>query len=236
MKNIGTSITEKTLGEVWLKLVENILKYGKVSYDEGRKRLALENIRVSSITNNYQDKILEKYANKRNIKEMVDLFFYKDKMYDIDIIPSFNPGPKSYAWRLKKGKLVEFVIKRLSLIPESKKAVIVFPIWEDYKQVLKNPRNDYLPCIVCIQFRLHKNKKYYLLNTTFYARSIDAFQKAPGNLVSISMLSHKVSEELSKKLKSKIKIGFLDGLIADAHIYQECINEAKELIKVVHDK
>jgi thymidylate synthase len=233
MKNIGVNIIGKTIGEAWLELVKNILNYGEVSYDENRKRLALENVRLSSFTNNYKDKIFDKYANKKNIEDMVSLFFY-DKMFDIDVRPSFTVNAKSYYWRLKNGKLIEFVIKRLSLIPESKKAVIVFPIWKDYKQVLKNHRNDYLPCIVSIQFRLHKKKNYYLLNTTFYARSIDAFQKAPGNLVSISMLSYKVSGKLSKKLKSKIKIGFLDGLIADAHIYQECINDAKNLIKSIN--
>jgi thymidylate synthase len=69
------------------------------------------------------------------------------------------------------------------------------------------------------------------LNTIFNARSIDAYQKAGGNIVAISLLSQEVAKRLEENLKTKIWIGSLDGMITDAHIYQETIDEAKEVIK-----
>lgn len=73
--------------------------------------------------------------------------------------------------------MIEFVIERLSLIPESKKAVVVFPTYEDYAAVMRNHRDDYLPCLVSIQFRLLPDGKDYVFHTTFYSRSMDAWQK-----------------------------------------------------------
>jgi len=92
---------------------------------------------------------------------------------------------------------------------------------EDYKRVLERPRDDYLPCITIIQFRLIKmdNENSYNLNTIFNARSIDAFQKAGGNLAAISLLSQEVAKKVGSNLKTPIKLGPLDGMITDAHIY-----------------
>ncbi|EFD14181.1 predicted protein, partial [Mycobacterium tuberculosis T46] len=84
--------------------------------------------------------------------------------------------------RIKEGRMIEFVIERLSLIPESKKAVVVFPTYEDYAAVMRNHRDDYLPCLVSIQFRLLPDGKDYVFHTTFYSRSMAAWQKGHGNL------------------------------------------------------
>ena len=154
-------------------------------------------------------------------------------MYDFDIVPSFSPGAKSYYARIKEGKMIEFVVRRLTQIPESKKAVISFIHWDDYKAVLDTPKDDYLPCITSIQFRLLKtsDEKGYCMNTIFNARSIDAFQKASGNFAAIVLLSKKIAEKLTESLNSPIWCGVLDGMITDAHIYEECIEDAKNIVK-----
>lgn len=232
IKDFGYNIYGETIGKVWISLVEAILKHGEISYDEKRKRKALINIRVKSKTQKTEDEIIEKYAEKEKTKAMIDFTFSKDIIEDIDSIKSFQNGAKSYHHRIKEGRMVEFVIKRLSIIPESKKAVIVFPTYEDYAKIFQDQYiNDYLPCIVAIQFRLIESKEGYTLNTNFYARSIDSFQKAHGNFISIARLSNMIAEELSKKLNKKIKIGFLDGMIADAHIYEETIKQAETILK-----
>ncbi|OGZ28058.1 MAG: hypothetical protein A2427_03260 [Candidatus Nealsonbacteria bacterium RIFOXYC1_FULL_40_7] len=131
---------------------------------------------------------------------------------------------------MKEGKMIEYVVERLSNIPESKKAIISFIHWDDYKAVLAKPKDDYLPCITTVQFRLIKNKKGWKMNTIFNARSIDAFQKASGNLVAIVLLSKKIAKQIAKNLKVPVDLNTLDGIITDAHIYQETINDAKELV------
>lgn len=235
--NFGFNIYGKSIGEMWISLVEAILKNGEVSYDEKRKRLALMNVRVKSKIQNQEDKIIDSFAENEKTKAMIDFTFSKKVIEDIDVVKSFQKGAKSYYRRIKEGRMVEFVIKRLSMIPESKKAVIVFPTYEDYSKIFKDHYiNDYLPCIVAIQFRLIKNGNKFTLNTTFYARSIDAFQKSHGNFLSIAKLSQHLAEGIGKKLKKKVVLGFLDGLIADAHIYDESISLAKKSVSDYHKK
>ncbi|MET2931742.1 hypothetical protein ABXU93_17685, partial [Mycobacterium tuberculosis] len=138
----------------------------------------------------------------------------------------FSRGAKSYHRRIKEGRMIEFVIERLSLIPESKKAVVVFPTYEDYAAVMRNHRDDYLPCLVSIQFRLLPDGKDYVFHTTFYSRSMDAWQKGHGNLLSIAKLSDWVRENVSARIGRKIMLGPLDGMICDVHIYKETYAEA----------
>lgn len=225
--NFGATIYGPSLGAAWLDLVRCIVTEGTVSYDESRKRIALPNVRIKAATQLIPDPIITKYADSASIQAIVDLTFHEHKMYDIDVVPSFSPGAKSYYHRIKEGRMLEFVVKRLSLIPESKKAIIVFPTYSDYEAVLANPWDDYLPCIVSVQFRLEEQEERFVLNTTFYARSIDAFQKANGNMVALAMLSETVASQL--RVGKPVILGFLDGLIADAHIYEETIAQAQRL-------
>jgi len=229
----GYSIFGEIIGSTWLSLIEIVLKYGKLTEDEDRKRLSLQNIRIKSLTQNFPDPFLEKYGNKKTIKELIHLTFDREIMYDFDVVPSFSPGSQSYYARIKNWKMLDFVVQRLTEIPESKKAVMSFVREEDYQRTLERPKDDYLPCIITVQFRLIKidNKKGYYLNTIFNARSIDVYQKAGGNLAAISLLSKKVAKKIYKDLKVPILIGTLDGMITDAHIYQETVDDAKKIIE-----
>src|SRR5690606_1979276 len=148
------------------------------------------------------------------------LTFEEPKMVDIDVNPSFGPGAKSYYTRIKEGKMLEFASKRLSTIPESKKAVIVFPTYEDYDAVLKNPWNDYLPCIVAVQFRMVPpgGSGRYHRNTIFFAGSLDICQKGLGNFVAIARMSDSVAKEVSKNTGREITLGAMEGFITDVHL------------------
>lgn len=229
----GYLVFGEIIGSAWLGLVEAILKNGVETLDEGRKRLCLQNIRVKAGTQVFPDPLMEKYGNKKNIEDILHLTFDKDVMYDFDVIPSFSPGSQSYCARIKNWKMVDFVVERLAGIPESKKAVMSFIREEDYERTLKNPKDDYLPCITTIQFRLIKidGDRGYHLNTLFNARSIDAYQKAGGNFAAMTLLTKEVAQRLQDRLKTSVWVGSLDGMITDAHIYQETLEEAQNIIK-----
>ncbi len=232
--HFGYEIHGQTLGEAWLSLVEAIVNHGEECFDEGRKRLALQSVRLRSETQQTPDTLIHKYGNQENLKKFIALTFSESVMYDFDKTPSFSPGAKSYNQRIKEGKLLDFVIKRLSLIPESKKAVIVFLAREDYDAVLKNPKNDYLPCLVSMQFRLQQRAGGYYVNTTCSFRSLDAFQKAHGNLEAIGMMTKIVADGIANRLfngKKNIEYGYLDCIIADAHIYANTLDEAKSVVE-----
>ena len=239
-KPFGHHIWGETLGEMWLCLIKTILNYNRVSFDEDRERIDLQNIRVRSNTQIIPDELILKYGNNNNLNLLLKLTFKEEKMFDFDVIPSFPPGADSYFKRITSGKMIDYVVKRLSMFPESKKAVMVFPNNNDYKAVLANPKDDYFPCIISSQFRLvnfieSENERKpidgYILKTVFSARSIDAFQKSYGNFWAIAKLSEAVASALSKNLKTNIEIGPLDGFIADVHIYKECVQDARGIIK-----
>jgi thymidylate synthase len=233
-KNIepfGYHILGDSIGEAWVSLIRCLIEKGEDSRDEKRGRVALQDVRVRISKFETPDDILEKYGDKEKIDGIVYLTFKGDEMYDFDVIPSFSPGPQSYYARLKEGKMIEYVVDRLSKIPESKKAVISFINWKDYELVMADHFDDYLPCICTIQFRLIKTSEGWNMTTVFYARSLDGFQKGCGNLLTIAMLSQKVAKQISDNLMVPIVCGTIDGFITDVHIYEECINEAKDMLK-----
>ncbi len=233
----GYNISGNSIGSIWIDLLKVVLDKGDITYDEERKRKSLQNVRlrISGKKLYQKDIILEKYADKKNIDAIVYLTFEGKEMYDFDVVPSFSPGARSYYARIKEGRMLEYVIKRLTKIPESKKAVISFINWDDYKVVLDTPYDDYLPCILTIQFRIFKEtKSFYYMNVNFSARSLDIFQKGNGNILAISMLAREVAVSLSNHLGKKVKINCIDGFISDIHIYGECIDEATKLINKIY--
>jgi thymidylate synthase len=162
---------------------------------------------------------------------MKRVVFESDEMVDFDITPSFRNGAKSYKKRLEEGKIIDFVVNRLAKIPESKKAVMVFPTYEDYEAVTNSPWNDYLPCIVALQFRVAKAEDSQLrLNLTQFMRSWDTFQKGAGDFTVLCMLADIVREKLEKRLGSKILPGRLDGLVTDVHIYENTYQNAQNTL------
>lgn len=151
-------------------------------------------------------------------------------MVDFDITPSFRNGAKSYKKRIEEGDMLNFVIQRLAKIPESKKAVMVFPTYEDYAAVTNSPWNDYLPCITALQFRIAKRCNVSYLDLTLFMRSWDGFQKGAGDLIVVSMLGDIVRKQLEKKLNIEIKPGRLDGLVTDVHIYENTYEKAQQVV------
>ena len=210
-------------------MVETILKNGQFELDENRGRFAVRNLRFAAGIANPDDKLIEKYGDKAKIDAMKAVVFDSDTMKDFDITPSFRNGAKSYKKRLEEGKMMEFVIERLAKIPESKKAVMVFPTYEDYIAVLNSPWNDYLPCITALQFRVNQRLGKNYLDLTLFMRSWDGFQKGAGDLTVVSMLGNKVLEALEKKLSMKIETGRLDGLVTDVHIYENTYEAAQSV-------
>lgn len=229
--NFGYSVYGTTLGEAWINTVECVSKNGILEPDEKRERFALQNFRLKSETQVLPDEIFDKYAKKDNIDAMIDLVFKSNTMKDFDITPNFRVGAKSYKVRLEEGEMIDFVVDRLTKIPESKKAVMVFPTYEDYNQVKNSHFDDYLPCIVSVQFRLRPlvngTRK---LNTIFNMRSWNIDQKGAGDLTIYAMLNHIVSERLTKSLKVNVEPGSLDGMITDIHIYRNTYDLAHETV------
>ena len=230
IQGVGYVVHGKTLGETWLAMVETVLKNGSFELDENRGRFAVRNLRFSADSTDVNDMLIEKYGDKSKIDAMKRVFFESDEMKDFDITPSFRNGAKSYKKRLEEGNMVEFVVNRLAKIPESKKAVMVFPTYEDYEAVTNSPWNDYLPCIVALQHRVVQRQGVNYLDLTLFMRSWDTFQKGAGDLLVISMVGDIVRKQLEERLSIEILPGRLDGLVTDVHIYENTYQQAQDVI------
>lgn len=229
VEDVGYSVYGGTLGELWLDIVEAVLKNGQFELDENRGRFAVRNLRFAAGIADPKDDLIEKYGDRAKIDAMKKVVFESDTMEDFDITPSFRNGAKSYKKRIEEGRMVDFVVARLAKIPESKKAVMVFPTYEDYKAVLSSPWNDYLPCITALQFRINKRLSRNFLDLTLFMRSWDGFQKGAGDLTVVSMLGDKVRILLEQELGISIDIGRLDGLVTDVHIYENTYEAAQNV-------
>jgi thymidylate synthase len=229
-EDLGYAVVGETIGEAWLAATECVLKNGAFDPDENRGRFALPMLRLKVRTHGAHDPLVERYGNAVNIEKMKRLVFESPTMEDFDITPNFRAGAKSYFARIKKGRMIDFVVKRLTEIPESKKAVMVFPTYEDYGKVLDSPYNDYLPCIVSLQFRLRPSGEGFVLNTIYTMRSQDVFQKNVSDLVVFSLLAQEVGKRLTASLGKLVRMGFIDGMIADGHIYQNTYDAALETV------
>jgi thymidylate synthase len=234
-KDFGYSVVGDTIGEAWLHAVECVIKNGSFDPDENRGRHALQMLRVKVRAHGAPDPLVMRYANSENIEKMKRLVFESPTMEDFDVSPNFRPGAKSYCARLAEGRMIDFVVKRLTEIPESKKAVMVFPTYEDYAKVLNSPYNDYLPCIVSLQFRLRRNDGGWTLNTIYTMRSQDIFQKNVSDLVVFSLLAKEVAARLSNNLGAIVTLGSIDGMIADAHVYQNTHEDAARMVGLYRD-
>lgn len=235
--NVGYIVHGDTIGQTWLEMVETILKNGKFELDENRGRFAVHNLRFSSETTIVDDSLIATYGDQKKIDAMKNVVFTSDEMVDFDITPSFRNGAKSYKKRLEEGEMIDFVVNRLTKIPESKKAVMVFPTYEDYKSVTDSPWNDYLPCIVALQFRVAKAKNGNAkLNLTLFMRSWDAYQKGAGDFTVICMIADIVRKRLESNLDIKIEPGRIDGMVTDVHIYENTYDDAQDTVfKYLHD-
>lgn len=237
IQHVGYVVHGKTIGETWLGLVETILKNGVFELDENRGRFAVPNLRFSSESTVVEDPLIAEFGDQSKIDAMKRVVFESDEMVDFDITPSFRSGAKSYKKRLEEGRMIDFVVKRLTKIPESKKAVMVFPTYEDYQAVTDSPWNDYLPCIVALQFRIAKDRRNNLkLNLTLFMRSWDGFQKGAGDLTVVCMLADKLRRRLEKSLDKSIEPGRLDGLVTDVHIYENTYDDAQDVVMRYLDK
>ena len=230
LNQFGLHVFECSVGKAWMDLVGAVLKEGRECFDEGRKRLALDNVRVKIANPSSSDSVISEFGNKDNLKTMLDLTFKEPVMYDCDVNPSFSPGAKSYFQRIQDGQLFDYVVKRLKSFPESKKAVMVFPTCDDYRQVLNNMHDDYLPCLVSLQFRLVECKSF-ALNASYNFRSMDVYQKGHGNFVALAKMTELLAERIGQNLGVKVCPGFLDGIIVDAHIYADTFDEAKIVLE-----
>ncbi|MFA6570472.1 MAG: hypothetical protein WCT77_04470, partial [Bacteroidota bacterium] len=110
IKNIqkfGFNIYGDSIGKMWIELVEAVLTNGEKSYDEKRERVALMNVRVKSKFQNFDDKIIDRFADLEKTKAMINFVFSNEIIEGFSILRRFRHYVfHGYSFRLEWDRLL----------------------------------------------------------------------------------------------------------------------------------
>lgn len=186
------TITEKSIGEAWKALVKLVEKSGIDLADEGKEIL---NVSVQfRHRSSEKDIILDKFADKKMIKNMEFVFFNRGENVLGHSYADLMMGP------LRRNDYTD-IVELLREKSVCKRATLTFA----------PGNNGKVPCINVINFLLRNNE----LQMSYFARGQDAYKKFFADAVIIAEIQKNIANELSCAL------GTITGFIASAHNYYE---------------
>lgn len=187
----------ETIGSCWIDSLKNIYSNGT----KGEETTELYNINLNFFYTQTDD-ILNSYGKIENIEEMKKVFFSdKDNIYGHSY-KNLISGPY-------KQKDLSDVVAILKEKSTSNRAIVLYE--NSYKKQ---------PCINCIHFKLREG----ILNTTYFSRGQDFYNKFYCDAVCISIIDNYIKTQL------KITKSFISAFISSAHIYNSDLNSVKILL------
>ncbi len=207
----GFVIRGGKVGDVWLEILQTIMKFGyvkKTQYADNQKEVTCL---VSVISD----------ENPYNIK-WEDYFQFNEehlRKYLPQLLDTQGVGDVSYTYGSKlrdfKGvNQIDSIVKELKKAIYSRRAVAV--IWD----VEKDHDNPNSPCLDLIQ-ALVQDK----LNLTAYFRSNDMFGAWPENALALRAVQYEIANRLG------VEVGDLVIVSNSAHIYEQDWEKALEILK-----
>lgn len=218
----GYIVRGKTIAEAWLKLLDVILKFGKVSgthYDDKQKEV-MNLLSVITDENPY-DLYIPDYlpCDESRIKEYIPRI-----TKDVKGIDNYTYGSRMRSW---------FGIDQIKnatakLIREPISRAVVISLWDSLKDLTIGGS----PCLNHIWFRITDNK----LHMTCVFRSHDMFEGYPENLFGLRVLQEEIRREVVQGLEEKgkpmdIKLGDLCILSQSAHVYEDSWEHCQKVIE-----
>src|SRR3989344_2097818 len=204
-------VRAKTVGFAWLAILSKIMKFGHIKQSHHSKlQRELLNV-IAVITDEDPENI--KWHDFFNFtrKELED---YYPQVLTPNKIPGIN---YTYGQRLMDHDSIDqikSVIEKLKKEPFTRRAIAV--TWDVGKDVY----NENAPCLDLVNFIVQDDRLF--MNA--YFRSHDVYRGWPQNAFALRKLQKRVSDETG------IKMGSLTIFSASAHIYEESINEVKEVL------
>ncbi len=224
-ENAGFMVRGKTVGETWLKILNNVYNYGKItkmkSTDSTQVRECINFVAVVEDEDPDIPKMEPYFRFERS---------YLKSYYDeicTDKIPEgtiYTYGSRLRAWEGNHGEKIDQIADMIEYLKKDtyrKSAVAQTWIVEDEltRRYLNKDKNS--PCILLVQ----PNVQDGILHFTTYIRSSDAFRAWPLNAFGLRKLQKIVSEGLGVDMGSLTLIG------CSTHIYQDNWEDTKELLK-----
>ncbi|MBI2043284.1 hypothetical protein HYT25_02760 [Candidatus Pacearchaeota archaeon] len=224
-EKVGFVARGKTIGEVWLKLLHNVYNYGTIT-----KMKVKDSEQIRVITD-----IISVVSDEDPDNPKMEPYFrfdekYLKSYYDeicTDKIPEgtiYTYGSRLRRWEGKNGMKIDQVIDAIEYLkPDILRTSAVMQTWivedELTRRYLNKDKNS--PCIVLVHPFAPDGK----LHMTSYIRSNDMFRAWPLNAFGLRKLQKIIAQGL------EIDMGDLIIISSSAHIYQDCWNDTKEILK-----
>ncbi len=225
-EDIGYIVRGKTIGEAWLKILDIILKFGKLSethYDDQQKEL----INVLSIITEedpYNFKFEEYFpGDEKHIREYIPRITR-------DVKGGIHKNEYTYGSRMRSWFNVDQVkgaVEKLIKQPISR--AVVISLWDPTQDLTIGGS----PCLNHIWFRIRDNK----LHMTSIFRSHDMFEGYPENAFGLRMLQEEVRQQVVQGLKEQgrnetnISLGSMVILSQSAHIYDDSWERCQKIVE-----
>lgn len=222
----GHRIQGKTIAETWVKIIHRIKTTGTIrptAYDGQWQEL----IDVMAIVT---DEPSDFYFPEPNYLP-VDASFLQQYISQISGLDqnSNQEGVKyTYAQRLRshfQHDQIKQVIDKLTADIDSARAVM--SLWDVDKDAHDSP-----PCLNHIWVRIVDNE----LSLTATFRSNDMFSAWPANAMGLLALQRHICDAITQQSEHKLKLGPLITISQSAHIYDDCWENADNVIKSQYAK
>ncbi len=223
----GHIVRGKTIAEVWLKILDEIMKFGKVSgthYDDQQKEIVdlLSIISDEDPYNLYIPEFLPQ--DEKHMREYIPRITK-------DMPGGIHKNEYTYGSRMRSwfgDDQVKNAIAKLVREPNSR--AVVISLWDPNKDLVIGGS----PCLNHIWLRV--NEKESKLYMTCIFRSHDMFEGYPENAFGLRSLQEEIRKELVEKLKAAnkpldLKLGDLIILSQSAHIYDDCWETVNTILK-----
>ena len=204
------AVTTKKLA--WKSVVAELLWFLEGSTDErrlaeltyGKHRTQLVDKKTIWTANADNQGVALGYANSKHSKELGPVYGSQWR--------NFGTTEGSY---ISGTDQIKWLLEEIKTNPESRRLVV--SAWS----VNQLPKMSLPPCHLLIQFKVLNGK----LSCQLYQRSADTFLGVPFNIASYALLTHIIAKETG------LEVGDFVHTIGDAHIYNNHLDQARELIQ-----
>lgn len=220
----GHRIQGKTIAETWVKIIQRIKTTGTIrptGYDGQWQEL----IDLMAIVT---DEPAEFYFPEPNYLPCDRTFIQEYISQILDDAPNIEGVKYTYGQRLRshfKRDQIEQVIQKLITDIDSARAVM--SLWDVQDHEANSP-----PCLNHIWVRVVDNE----LSLTATFRSNDMFSAWPANAMGLRALQQHIRDAIANQTMYDLRMGPLITISQSAHIYDDCFENAEQLIQHQYTK
>jgi len=219
----GYIIRHGKVAGAWLQILDTIIKFGRHSsthYDDSQKEV----LNLISVIDNEDPHNFHIPEFLPCSKEDVEAYIPRVTTNFVEEGTPYPYGSRMRSW-FDQDQVKEAVAK---LVRELNSRATVINLWDSRKDLTIGGS----PCINHLWLRVRDDKLFL----TVTIRSNDMFEAYPENAFGLRMLQEVIRKELNEELRKKgkhneLKLGSLIINSQSAHVYDDCFESARKIIK-----